>query len=160
MQKYNQKISQLINIAGKMNHLCIYDVEFKPPILKIYIDNETHSIDLSVCEKFMRSLLFLFQSEGIKDLQCEVSSPGLERSLKKDWHFLSAIGKTIKIYTNKPVSCYDKKSEKKRQTTILNGQLCKYEDNVIKINDGFLDWIVPLNIVKKAHTVFKDKKQI
>lgn len=159
MRKYSQKISQLINVAGKINNFCIYDVEFKPPFLRVYIDNETNSVDLNACEKFIRSLMFLFQSEGIKNMECEVSSPGLERKLKKDWHFLSSIGKIVRIQTSQPVFCYDKKLEKKRQKTILSGQLLKYEDNAIRINDGFLDWIIPLDIITKAHVVFKDKNQ-
>lgn len=158
MKKSIQKIFQLIDIAGEMNDLYIYDVEFKSSLLKIYINNKTDSINLQTCEKFMKSLIFLFQSEGIESIDCEVSSPGLERNLRKDWHYISAVGKTVKIYTKKPVICYDKKSEKEKQTTILYGQLCDYKDNTINVKDGFLNWTIPLNIIKKAHTVFKNTK--
>ena len=158
MRNSRQKILQLINVAGEMNNLCIYDVEFKSSFLKIYINNKIDSIDLSICEKFMKSLLFLFESEGLENIECEVSSPGLERQLKKDWHFLSAVGRAVKIYTSEPVVCYDERSEKKYQTTILHGQLCNYKDDTVSLNDGFLNWTIPLSIIKRAHTVFKDPK--
>ena len=160
MKQSNQKILHIINIAGKMNNLCIYDVEFKASLLRVYVDNEAGSVDLNICEKFMKTLLFLFESEGIKNKKCEVSSPGLERNLKKEWHFQAAIGKMVKIYTNQPVFCYDKNLEVEKKTTILNGQLFKFKNNQISINDGISNWIIPLNIIKKAHTVFVEKNKI
>ncbi len=155
----NKKILHLINTAGKINNLLIYDVEFKPMFLKVYISNQKGVVDLDICDRFMKSLLFLFQSEGIEDIECEVSSPGLERKLKKDWHFVSAIGQTIKIHTSEPVVSYDKNSEKKREAEILTGRLDKCQENTISMNDGCSDWTIPLNIITKAHVVFKDIKQ-
>lgn len=149
-----EKIFQLINTAGKMNNLQIYDIEFNSNLLRVYINRETNPVDLNLCGKFMKSLLFLFESEGVTNMECEVSSPGLERFLKKDWHFVSAIGETVKIHTSQPVICYDKKIAKKRKKTILYGQLCKFENNMISVNDGFLNWTIPINIITKARTVF------
>ena len=157
MSEKKRKILQLINTVGKMKNLCIYDVEFKPSVVRVYIDNETHSIDLSVCEDFMKALLFLFQSEGVEDIECEVSSPGLERKLKKDWHFQAAIGQRVKICTREPVLCYDKKSGKEKRKTTLNGRIYKYQDNAVSVDDGVLEWTVPLSIIKKANVLFDMK---
>lgn len=157
ISKKKSKILQLIDTVGKMKKICIYDTEFQSSVVRVYIDNETHSIDLNVCEDFMKTLLFLLQSEGIEDVECEVSSPGLERNLKKDWHFQAAIGKEVKIYTREPVFCYDKKLGKERKKTILNGRMYKYQDNVVSVNDGVLEWTVPLNIIKKANVLFDIK---
>jgi len=159
MKQSNQEILRIINTAGKMNNLCIYDVEFRTSLLRVYIDNETGHVDLKICEKFMKTLLFLFEAEGIKNKKCEVSSPGLERNLKKEWHFQAAIGKMVKIYTKQPVFCYDDNLEVEKKKTILNGQLIKFKNNQIRINDGISNWIIPLNIIKKAHTVFVEEKQ-
>ena len=154
-----QKIIQLVSTAGKMNNICIYDVEFNPSLVRVYIESVEKHVDLHLCEKFMKALLFLFHSEKIEDMECEISSPGLERQLKKDWHFLTAVGKIVKIHTNQPVFCYDKKREKKRQATTLKGQLYKCKDNIINVNDGLLDWTVPLEVITKANIIFEDKKQ-
>lgn len=153
------KILQLVDTVGKMKKICIYDVEFKSSVVRVYIDNETHNVDLNVCEEFIRTLLFLFQSEGIEGVECEVSSPGLERKLKKDWHFQTAIGQRVKIYTSKPVSCYDKKLGKERKKTILNGKIYKYQNKAIGINDGMLEWTVPLDVIKKANVLFDIKRK-
>ena len=93
-----QKITQLINTAGKMNNICIYDVEFKSSLVRVYIDNVEKHVDLHICEKFMKTLLFLLRSEKMEDVECEISSPGVERQLKKDWHFLTAGWKNGKSF--------------------------------------------------------------
>ena len=157
--KKKSKILQLIDTVGKIKKICIYDVEFQSSVARVYIDNETHSIDLNVCEDFMKTLLFLFQSEGVDDVECEVSSPGLERKLKKDWHFQAAIGKKVRICTKEPVFCYDKELGKEREKTILNGRMYKYQDNVVSVDDGALEWTVPLDIIKKANVLFDIKTQ-
>lgn len=152
-----QTILQLIDTAAKMNHSCVYDVEFHPSLVRVYIDSDTNGVSLDLCEKFMKNLLFLFQSEGMEDIECEVSSPGLERKLKKDWHFEAAVGKTVKVQTSQTIFCYDEKSGTKRQTKMLTGQLHKYQDQTLDISDGFLEWTVPLSIITKANVVFEDK---
>ena len=154
-----QTILQLINTAAEMNNSSIYDVEFHPSLVRVYIDNGTDGVNLNLCEKFMKNLLFLFQSEGMDDMECEVSSPGLERKLRKDWHFKAAVGKTVKVQTSQPIFCYDEKSGKERQTKILTGQLHKYQNQSIDINDGVLEWTIPLNIITKASVVFGNKLQ-
>ncbi len=151
-----EKILQLIHTASKINNLLIYDIEFKPALLRVFIDSKTEPVDLNLCGKFLKSLLFLLESEGLKDLECEVSSPGLERTLKKDWHFLSAIGEVVKIYTTQPVVYYDEKLNKKRKKTILQGRLSQFEGDKIILNNGSLDWTISVNIIKKARTVFEN----
>ena len=154
-KKEIQTILQLINTAAKMNHSRVYDVEFSSSLVRVYIDNNTNEVDIDLCEKFMKNLLFLLQSEGMDDIECEVSSPGLERKLRKNWHFEEAVGKTVKIQTNEFIFCYDEKSGKKKQTKNLMGQLNKYQNQLIDIDDGFLKWTIPLNIITKANVVFK-----
>ena len=159
IREKKSKILPLIDTAGKMKKLCIYDVEFKPSVVRVYIDNEAHCIDLNICEDFMRTLLFLFRSEGMDNIECEVSSPGLERQLKRDWHFQKAVGETVKIYTREPVFCYDEKTGKKRKKTVLNGKMYKYQDNFISVKEGVLKWLIPLSIIKKASVIFDTKTQ-
>ena len=114
MSQNQQKILELIKTAGKMHKALIYDVEFKP--LKVYIDKaEGEAANINLCEQVLVSLLFLLRSEGLEDIDCEVSTPGLERKLKKDWHFRSALGKKIKIYTKEPIFWYKDNSEAKQK---------------------------------------------
>ena len=99
--KKEKKLIELVETAGKMHQVRIYDVLSSASFLKVYIDNDP-PVDLKTCEKFMKSLLFLLESEGLNNRECEVSTPGLERPLKKDWHFRSAIGRVIRVTTRQP----------------------------------------------------------
>ncbi len=156
--KRAQKAMELIQTAGKMSNTDIYDVEISPSLLKVFIDRQS-KLDLKTCERFMRSLLFLLQSEGMDNWECEVSTPGLERALKKDWHFRSAVGQTIKVHTSQPVLRQSKKSKKSRQSSVLTGQLCKYQGQTLLLKDGGSKVIVPLNIITKAHILFEIPKK-
>ena len=153
-----QKAMELIQTAGKMNNTGIYDVEISPSLLKVFIDKQG-PVDLKTCEKFMKSLLFLLQSEGMDNWECEVSTPGLERVLKKDGHFRSAVGKTIKIHTSQPVLRQSKKGKKSRQSRVLTGELCKYQGQTLLLKDGSAKLIIPLNIITKAHILFETPKK-
>ena len=87
----------------------LYDVQYakegKDYFLRIFIDKEG-GIDLNDCEKV---------SDGINDLLdeanyikeqyfLEVSSPGIERVLRKDKHLQNAIGKEIEIKLFKQIN--------------------------------------------------------
>ena len=153
----SQKMLRLIGTAAKMHDLKIYDVEFNTKILKIFIEHKTSlPVDLDACEKFMKSTLFLFESENIKDIDCEVSSPGLERKLRQEKHFESAVGKKVRIYTKGFIFS----DNQQKKATVLNGHLQKYKNKILQLNDGKLDWTIPVNSIKKAHAVFENKNQI
>ena len=148
------KITELINMTAQTHNLRVYDVEFpSPSFVKIYIDGPA----LHLCEKFIKSFLFLIRAQGWHDMDCEVSTPGLQRKLKKDWHFADSVGKIIKIHTARPVLSHDKKTKKTRQAVTLTGLLQECKNNTIHIKDGPRDWTVPLNIIKKANRVFEEK---
>ena len=151
-----QKMLKLVKTAGKMHKVCIYDVENKPSILKIYIDR-VPPVDLKTCEKFMKTLLFLLESEGMNNRECEVSTPGLERPLKKEGHFQSAVGQTIRVTTRQPMIRQDKKSGKSKFNQVVTGSLYKYQDQTLFLKDGGSQWIIPLNMITKAHIVFESQ---
>ncbi len=158
-RKRTQIILRLINTVAKMNDSRVYDVELHSSLVRVYIDNDTDGVNLNLCEKFMKNLLFLLHSEGMEEIECEVSSPGLERKLRKDWHFKSAVGETVRVQTNQPISCYDDRSGQKKQTKALIGQLHKYYNQTIDVNDGSLEWTIPLSIITRANVVFEDKSR-
>ena len=84
------------------NGLYVYDAEYKKEggenVLRIYIDSDS-GVDLDDCEKVSRALSDrLDELDPIKGAyELEVSSPGLERILNRNWHFDKAIGKKIYV---------------------------------------------------------------
>lgn len=80
----------------------LYDVEYtkegKANYLRIYIDSP-NGIDLNDCETVNNAIVdILDEADYIKDQYfLEVSSPGIERVLKKDEHLRKYIGEEIQI---------------------------------------------------------------
>ena len=76
----------------------------------------------------------------------EVSTPGLERSLKKEKDFIRFVGEKIKIFTK---SQFDGKKS-------FEGIIDKFEDDTIYIkidNEKILE--IPLVKLKKANLVYE-----
>ena len=87
----------------------LYDVQYakegKDYFLRIFID-KPEGIDLNDCEKVNDGINSLLdEADYIKEQYfLEVSSPGIERVLRKDSHLQSAIGKEIEIKLFKPLN--------------------------------------------------------
>ena len=86
----------------------LYDVEYvkegKDYFLKVYIDNPK-GITLEDCELVSNNITELLDKEDyIKEQYfLEVSSPGIERILRKDIHLKDNIGEKVQIKLFKPV---------------------------------------------------------
>ncbi|MBQ3114940.1 MAG: ribosome maturation factor RimP [Clostridia bacterium] len=126
----------------------IYDVEFVKEgphkFLRIYVWSE-EGVDLDICEKISRELSeYLDREDLIPDAYfLEVSSPGIERVLKTDKHFLDATGEEIKV---KLVKGQDKEVTGKLLSTDIT--------TVVLLRDGEELKIERKNIAK-ANVVFK-----
>jgi len=87
----------------------LYDVEYvkegKDYFLRIYIDNE-NGISLEDCEKVSNCITeILDEADYIKEQYfLEVSSPGIERILRKDKHFEENIDKQVEIKLFRPIN--------------------------------------------------------
>lgn len=103
------KVTELVeNIIVDLGY-DLYDVEYlkegKDYILRITIDNDK-GINIEDCEKVSNAINDILDSaDYIKDqYNLEVSSPGLERILKKDKHFEKQVGNEVYIKLYKPVN--------------------------------------------------------
>lgn len=103
-EKIEKLTSKTINDLGYE----LYDVEYvkegKDFFLRIYIDSEK-GIDLDDCEKVSNLVNELLDKEDyIKEQYfLEVSSPGVERVLRKDKHLKDNIENEIQIKLFKPI---------------------------------------------------------
>ena len=102
MANIEEKVEKLVEpIIEKIGYE-LYDVEYakegKNYFLRIFIDNEK-GIDLNDCEKVNNVITDILDEENyIKEQYfLEVSSPGVERLLRKDKHLKQNIGQQINI---------------------------------------------------------------
>ena len=102
MSKIEEKVENLVQEKIKNLGYNLYDVEYAKEgqnyYLRIYIDNEK-GIDLNDCEKVNNEINeILDNADYIKEQYfLEVSSPGIERILRKDKHLEQYIGKEIEV---------------------------------------------------------------
>lgn len=102
MANIEEKVEKLIE--NKINNIGyeLYDVEYakegKDYFLRIFIDKED-GINLEDCEKVNNEITDLLdEADYIKEQYfLEVSSPGIERILRKDKHLQSSIGKEVEV---------------------------------------------------------------
>lgn len=109
MASIEERVEKLITSKVEELGYSLYDVQYakegKDYFLRIFID-KPDGIDLNDCEKVSDGVnQLLDEADYIKEQYfLEVSSPGIERLLRKDKHLQSAIEKEIEINLFKPVN--------------------------------------------------------
>lgn len=104
-EKVESLIEKTINDLGYTLYDVQYSKEGKDYFLRIFIDNEK-GIDLNDCEKVNNAIDELIDNaDYIKEQYfLEVSSPGVERILRKDKHLDESLGKEVEIKLFKPIN--------------------------------------------------------
>ena len=142
MASIEEKVTKLVEPIIENLGYELYDVEYakegKNYFLRIFIDNEK-GIDLNDCEKVNDAINpILDEANYIKDQYfLEVSSPGVERRLRKNKHFEASIGKEVDINLYSPITLkQDEINEKKKKnntTKNISGILKSFDENNITL---------------------------
>lgn len=152
--------SKLANIEEKVESLVrdpinnlgyeVYDVEYakegKDYFLRIFID-KPEGIDLNDCEKVNDAInQLLDEADYIKEQYfLEVSSPGIERKLRKEKHFEENIGNVIEIKLFKPID-----NEKS-----IVGILKKYDEGHLMVEVNGEDKYIDRQNIATVKTVYE-----
>ncbi len=108
MASIEEKVENLIKEKIQELGYKLYDVQYakegKDYFLRVFIDKKD-GIDLNDCEKVSNEINpLLDEKDFIKEMYfLEVSSPGIERGLRKDEHLKDALGKEIEVKLFKPI---------------------------------------------------------
>ncbi|MBA7515219.1 Ribosome maturation factor RimP [subsurface metagenome] len=138
LEEISNIIKDLLDDLG----LRFYDIHFNEvsKTFKIFIDKKEGGITIDDCKKVSRMI-----SETIDDsdviifpYSLEVSSPGVERSLKRSEHYLWAVGKLVEIDTG------DKK---------IRGYLRNIKKNGIMVATDLGENFVPFASILKTKVV-------
>lgn len=122
-----------------------YVLEYGRRVLRIYIDKEVSGVTLDDCALVSQILSPLLDARDFIEerFYLEVSSPGLDRPLRKPADFNRFAGEQVRITTNAPVA------GRKRFHGILKG----FDDGLIMVEcDGQMTAIHIENL-KKANLV-------
>ncbi len=130
-ETYEQKTEELLLPILEREHFELWDVEYVKEgseyYLRAYIDKEG-GITIDDCVLVSRELSDLLdQADFIPDAYIlEVSSPGLNRTLKKDREFDRCIGRDVEVKTYQAVD----------GTKVFTGKLLSFDKEKITISDA------------------------
>jgi ribosome maturation factor RimP len=151
------KIEEVIRPLIEKSGFKLYDVEFQGRTLRISIE-KPGGVSLEDCVETSRMLNPLLDVEdfvpGSYDL--EVSSPGLDRSLRKPEHFTAVLNEHIHVSTNEPMSNWNHGGFFERRKRI-KGQLVAFDGVTLKLTSEGHDVTIPLNAITKAYVDFELK---
>lgn len=128
-------------IVGDLG-LRFYDFEYNDisRTLRVYIDKEKGNVTIGDCQKTSKIISRELDERELLDFPytLEVSSPGVERVLKKPEHFTWAVGNVVEIDTG---------------NTKIRGYLRGTENNGVVVASGKDERIIPFASIKRANVV-------
>ena len=146
-----ESIKEMVLPLIEQNDCYLDDIEYvkdnNEMYLRIYIEKNEGYLDMDTCvavsEKISEKLDLEDPIKG--EYYLEVSSPGLERVLRKKEHFLKQIGNEISIKLFKAI---DKEKE-------LIGVLKEYNDNEIILEVNNININIDLKNIALAKTIYE-----
>lgn len=152
MASIEEKVTNLVEpIIEKIGYE-LYDVEYakegKNYFLRIFIDSEK-GIDLNDCEKVNDAITDILDTENyIKDQYfLEISSPGIERLLRKDWQLKKFKGEEVNI------KLFKKDENGKKEYT---GTLGDVTENTLDVETEGENTTIDRKIISQVKTVYTE----
>lgn len=156
------KITALAEQVAEHKGLRIYDLELfgsgRGKTLRIFIDRkDKQGVSLDDCQEFSKGLSLILDVEDPIDgnYALEVSSPGIERELKKDWHYAESVGQKVAFNLNEPLISIQPDVDPQFATRKkITGVLKAMQGEKLEIEFEGVTLAVPRRNVAKAHWVF------
>jgi ribosome maturation factor RimP len=149
-EKIITRVKQAIEpILDEMN-IELVDVEYLSEhgrwVLRIYVDQEG-GVTVDDCAAVSREIGDLIDMSDVMpgEYVLEVSSPGLNRPLKKEADFVRTVGEKVKIRMKSPV----------RGQRNFRGNLIAFRDGMLYLKLGNGEIPLPLRDVEKANLVYE-----
>jgi len=115
-------------------------------ILRFYIDKEG-GVTINNCSYLSQQIGDLIEVKEFipHSFILEVSSPGLNRPLKKEKDFINHIGENIKVKTIKPIN----------QKKNFQGKLLGYKEGKVMIESDNQKIYIPFSLISKANIQYQ-----
>lgn len=158
-----KKIEDLANQVASREGCKIYDIEFsggaQGRTLRVFIDKDLEGgASVDDCANVSKGLNLLLDVDDVIPggrYNLEISTPGVERPLKKKWHYESSIGKKIWIRVNRSLESFGVQNKKfssaKQLTENLKG--CSDQGIHFELENESIE--IPFTAIEKAHVVFE-----
>lgn len=145
------RIEALVEALLKAEGLELVDLEFRKEargwVLRIFMD-KPGGVTLDDCSDLSREIGDQIEVNEVipHSYTLEVSSPGLDRPLKKEKDFLRSIGKLIQLSTKVPLE----------GQTFFKGILLDFQGSgILRLAENKKTWEIPADHITKARLVFE-----
>jgi ribosome maturation factor RimP len=149
-----EEVRDLAEAVARRRSLCLWDVELAGlggrTVVRVFVDAQ-NGVDLDtvaeVSEEISRGLDLRDPIPGHYLL--EVSSPGLERRLRRPHHFALSVGRKVAVKTKEPLV---------GSTHRLDGVIVAADAREVRLSvdgDGSNEVSIPLDAIKSARTIFE-----
>ncbi|MEJ8546447.1 ribosome maturation factor RimP [Brevibacillus borstelensis] len=146
MSKVTDIVTDLVTPILDELGLELVEIEYKKEgsnwFLRVFIDNETGSIDIDDCGLVSERL-----SQRLDEVDpiptayfLEVSSPGAERPLRKESDFRKAVGRHVHITTKEPIE----------GESTFEGELISFEDGKLTVKEQKKTQVITLEQIDTA----------
>ena len=155
-EKIETLIGKTIENLGYELYDVIYEKEAKDYYLRIFID-KPKGISLEDCEKVDDAINpILDEANYIKEQYfLEVSSPGIERVLRKEKHFQSSLGKEVEVSLYKSIPLDSNETDKKKKKGKKNTT-----KNIVGILKNFDKDNITITLIELEKTINIERKNI
>ena len=149
-EKIENLLKPIIENLGYELYDVIYEKEAKDYYLRIFID-KPEGISLEDCEKVNDAISDLLdEANYIKEQYfLEVSSPGVERLLRKEKHLKQSIGKEITVNLFKPINIEENENEENQNNKKQKRKKEKMQKQIDGILKDFSKEQITLNVENK-----------
>ncbi|MCU1491356.1 MAG: hypothetical protein JWM85_2761 [Acidimicrobiaceae bacterium] len=125
----------------------LFDLELRPGVVRVTVDR-SGGVDLDALAEVSRAISQVLDEaeEALPDqrYELEVSTPGVERRLRRPAHFAAAVGESVALRT-RPGTPGERRIE---------GRLSAADDAGVVVSVGTDDRRVAYDEIERAHTVF------
>lgn len=107
-----------------------------PERFTVFVDREGEAVDLALCTQVTRLLSDYLQQYGI-----DVSSPGPERPVRKPEHFQRALGRQVKLKTDK--------------RTKVRGEIKRADDEAVTLAAESGEVAIPYEEIVRGNLIYE-----
>lgn len=163
-QDWLLKVEQIAEQACREQGCYLYDLEFggtgSGRTLRVFVDKD-EGVGIEDCSNVSKGLNERLDSDDLipgGPYNLEVSTPGLDRNLRKPWHFEKVIGKKVWLKAQVPFADVGATDPKWMKAKTVESVVASADGESVTFETKEGPLTVPFKVLEKARLVFEMKK--
>lgn len=160
-----EKVEKMATEVAEREGCLLYDIHFtgsgKGRTLQVFVDKADGNPGIEDCSNVSKGLNLLLDVEDVIPggaYHLEVSTPGLDRLLKKQWHFEKAVGKKVLIKTSKALESVGVTDKRWKAAKTVEEVLSGADSEGIEFKVKDVEFKIPYHLIERAKIVFEYNK--